>query len=291
MLSSGNDSGVVVISSDDEEDTHIFQPLSSSSSAAVASSSAAAAPQFPPLPNGYVLPPLRGLGEGDRGRPERISTLREVLSTRNSRHRPLVPYLDVVGRGQRQPGNPAPPPISRAPAISRSHVHTGNEPVVPGVYNPIRSRALLPHERLRRREDNNRAASGQQSAPLPSTTAGRLLSDGTISVDDVDDSGYAEATRAGHHHQGAGNGTGAGRRRGRDETDNDDSEDDDGDEDDDEEGEMYSTTSDEGSAASGSIGARGQRWRHPFPGGSPFVHRGPVDLGQMALLGRQLRYT
>ncbi|KAJ2349311.1 hypothetical protein GGH91_000886 [Coemansia sp. RSA 2671] len=266
MLSSGSDSGVVVISSDDEEDTHIFQPLSSSSSAAVASSSAAAAPQFPPLPNGYVLPPLRGLGEGDRGRPERISTLREVLSTRNSRHRPLV-------------------------LISRSHVHTGNEPVVPGVYNPIRSRALLPHERLRRREDNNRAASGQQSAPLPSTTAGRLLSDGTISVDDVDDSGYAEATRAGHHHQGAGNGTGAGRRRGRDETDNDDSEDDDGDEDDDEEGEMYSTTSDEGSAASGSIGARGQRWRHPFPGGSPFVHRGPVDLGQMALLGRQLRYT
>ncbi|KAJ2043261.1 hypothetical protein GGI08_007467 [Coemansia sp. S2] len=86
-----SDMGVVVISSDDEEDSFVFQPLSSSSSVAV---------PVPPLPNGFVLAPVRGLGESERGRPERISTLREVLSTRNSRQRQLARKLQTNAQQQ-----------------------------------------------------------------------------------------------------------------------------------------------------------------------------------------------
>ncbi|KAJ2244365.1 hypothetical protein GGI13_006250 [Coemansia sp. RSA 455] len=270
--------GVVVISSDDEEDSFVFQPLSSSSSVAV---------PVPPLPNGFVLAPVRGLGESERGRPERISTLREVLSTRNSRQRQLA-----LGRGRPLPGLSVPPPISRAPIISRTLAHTGEEPVEPGVYNPIRSRALLPHERQRLREGNNNnsnASPVQQSGSLPSTAAGRLLNDGTISVDDVDDSGYTEATtRTGMGSWAIRHGRrpGAGGSRGRRETDDDD-------DDDDEEEELYYTTSDEGSAAGTSTNAPRQWWRDPNSGGPSFARRGQAELDRLALFGggRPLRYT
>ncbi|KAJ2877525.1 hypothetical protein H4R27_006177 [Coemansia aciculifera] len=273
-----SDVGVVVISSDDEEDTHGFQPLSSSSSVAV---------PVPPLPNGFVLAPIRGLGESERGRPERISTLREVLSTRNSRQR------QIARRGRHQSGHSVPPPISRAPIISRTSVHTGVEPVEPGVYNPIRSRALLPHERQRRREGSNNASPAQQSGSLPSTAAGRLLNDGTISVDDVDDSGYTEATTRTGLHQGMGSWAighgrraGAGRSRGRGETDDDD--------DDDDEEELYYSTSDEGATTAGaSTSAQRQWWRDPSSGGPSFARRGQAELDRLALFGsgRPLRYT
>ncbi|KAJ2746324.1 hypothetical protein GGI20_001446 [Coemansia sp. BCRC 34301] len=183
--------------------------------------------------------------------------------------------------------HPVPPPISRAPIISRTYQHTGDEPVEPGVYNPIRSRALLPHERQRRREGNNPPAA-QGGTSLPTATAGRLLNDGTISVDDVDDSGYAEALSAAsrqnvrrmypggaYYHGGS----------------NDEQEDDD----DDEEGEEtgYSTT-EEGPSVS-------RQWRRDMGSSGPLgARRGRSQLEfanpALALFGgggggRHLRYV
>ncbi|KAJ1652924.1 hypothetical protein GGF38_005249, partial [Coemansia sp. RSA 25] len=161
-------------------------------------------------------------------------------------------------------------------------------PVEPGVYNPIRSRALLPHERQRRREGNNAptaAAAAQNGSPLPTATAGRLLNDGTISVDDVDDSAYTEAIPAGLHQivgrwfAGDNGRRGAGRGRARGDTDEDD-EDDDEHEDDDEE--MYYSTSEESSAATASASVPRQWWRDSVPGSSSAARRGRAELERHA---------
>ncbi|KAJ2909965.1 hypothetical protein GGI21_001346, partial [Coemansia aciculifera] len=194
------------------------------------------------------------------------------------------------GGARRQSDHTVPPPISRAPVISSTYQHTGQEPVVPGVYNPIRSRALLPRERQLRRESNNNTTS-QGGASLPAATAGRLLNDGTISVDDVDDSGYTEAIPAGYRQLidrmligGTSGRRGAARRHTHSGTDDDDEEDDDDDYDydyDDDE-EMYDSTSGESSAATTNTMPR-TWWQDAVAGGNP----SPAALRERAEIERQ----
>ncbi|KAJ2004305.1 hypothetical protein GGI04_001508 [Coemansia thaxteri] len=169
---------LVVISSDDEEGARTAAPAQ-----AVA-----------PLPHGFVLAPIRNLSPAERRRPERIATLREVLATRGSRRRSAA-----------RPSAAAPTFV-----IASRQPHTGHEPVEPGVYRPIRTHALLPHERLSRREDPGAAAAA--AAPLPPSSAGRLLRDGTVSVDDVDDSAYAASAGAERRRMEEGGGSSGGAR-------------------------------------------------------------------------------
>ncbi|KAJ1805421.1 hypothetical protein LPJ75_005317 [Coemansia sp. RSA 2598] len=81
--------------------------------------------------------------------------------------------------------------MMQAPIISDVLQHTGDEPVVPGVYNPIHSRPLLPHER--QHHVQRVARPDASSALLPSSVAGRETADGSIDVEDVDPTPYAEA--------------------------------------------------------------------------------------------------
>ncbi|KAJ2840665.1 hypothetical protein J3B02_006190, partial [Coemansia erecta] len=82
--------------------------------------------------------------------------------------------------------------MMQAPVISDVLQHTGDEPVQPGVYNPIHSRPLLPHER--QRHHNQRIARPTSSSGLLPSVAGRETADGSIDVEDVDPAPYTEAT-------------------------------------------------------------------------------------------------
>ncbi|KAJ2237202.1 hypothetical protein H4R99_003818 [Coemansia sp. RSA 1722] len=149
------------------------------------------------LPTGFILPPLRSHADSERNRPERITTLREVLlpsrrhrlarhaaSASNSGNSPRYAPRSVASRN-------IPSTMTQRPVISDVMQHTGDEPVQPGVYNPIHSRPLLPHERQRHHSHVNRPDS---SLGLLPSVAGRETADGAIDVEEVDPTAYSEAT-------------------------------------------------------------------------------------------------
>ncbi|KAJ1665159.1 hypothetical protein EV178_003465 [Coemansia sp. RSA 1646] len=78
--SSGTQNASVLISSDDENNG---SGIASNRSNVVVTGMSG----FPSLPEGMILPPIRRLPSNEQGRPERITTLRDVLSTRISRNR------------------------------------------------------------------------------------------------------------------------------------------------------------------------------------------------------------
>ncbi|KAJ2845679.1 hypothetical protein IWW36_004685 [Coemansia brasiliensis] len=133
-----------------------------------------------PLPPGYVLPPINRRDPNEYGRPERITTLRDILSTRSSRQRSRSIVLARQRAGLHfQPGN--------VPGTLVPHVlpHTGDEPVEAGVYYPIRARAVLPGQR--QRQQQRQRASDSSAAPV--TAAGRETADGAIDVEEVEEEG------------------------------------------------------------------------------------------------------
>ncbi|KAJ1729376.1 hypothetical protein LPJ61_003555 [Coemansia biformis] len=149
---------------------------------------ARAEPQFAgvtPLPAGYVLPPIHRPRSHDHGRPERITTLRDILSTRGSRSR----ARSILGR-QRDGYHLHP---GAAPGSFLPHMvsHTGEEPVEPGVYYPIRARAMLPGQRQRQREQGD--AHQQQQQQQAVSRVGRETADGAIDVEDVDEGSAADS--------------------------------------------------------------------------------------------------
>ncbi|KAJ2720305.1 hypothetical protein GGI07_004681 [Coemansia sp. Benny D115] len=202
-LAAPSQSAVLTISSDEEDNAQQEGPRDHG---------------VPPLPLGFVLPPIRLNASSDRQftqqhNPERITTLREVLlSGRRSNH-----------NRRRQPGHVAPrtvasrviPPLmSQPPIISNAPQHTGEEPILPNVYNPIRARPLLPSERQQRYRSNHataarsRANTTQSTAtqPPPVNVAGRVTADGSIDVEEVDASLYNQiAARAQVRQQTASN--------------------------------------------------------------------------------------
>ncbi|KAJ2775043.1 hypothetical protein IWQ57_000564 [Coemansia nantahalensis] len=154
------DAAAVVVSSDDDPGP------------------SASIPGVTALPNGYVLPPIRRPGTHDHGHPERITTLRDVLSTRNPHHRTR----------SRLPMHVGGPPGAFVPHMLP---HTGDEPVEAGVYYPIRARAILPGERQRRQR---RSSNGQQrQQERPASRAGRETADGSIDVEDVEEGSLVES--------------------------------------------------------------------------------------------------
>ncbi|KAJ2147132.1 hypothetical protein IWW43_004932 [Coemansia sp. RSA 1935] len=126
-----------------------------------------------PLPAGYVLPPIHRIDSHDYGRPERITTLRDILSTRNSRQRGRSMLARQRAGLHFQPGT--------TPGTLVPHVlpHTGDEPVEAGVYYPIRARAMLPNQRQRQQQQRMVNA-------LPSSV-GRTTADGAVDVEDVEE--------------------------------------------------------------------------------------------------------
>ncbi|KAI9500493.1 hypothetical protein BX070DRAFT_230206 [Coemansia spiralis] len=158
----------VLVSSDDEDN-----------GTSVVSTSIA--PGVRSLPEGYILPPIRRLSSNERGRPERITTLREILSTQSSRNRGRS-GMSRARRGQNVPSS-----YAQAPVFSTATLHTGEEPIEPGVYMPIRSRPMLRHERQRQQQQQRSHGVSESVA-----AAGRQTADGSIDVEDVDASAYSE---------------------------------------------------------------------------------------------------
>ncbi|KAJ2357468.1 hypothetical protein H4S01_006486, partial [Coemansia sp. RSA 2610] len=147
----------------------------------VISSDDEASPQLSgvtPLPPGYVLPPIHRHDSHEYGRPERITTLRDILSTRNSRQRGRSMLARQRAGLHFQPG--------LTPGTLVPHVlpHTGDEPVEAGVYYPIRARAMLPNQRQRQQQQRQRDAN---PATPPVAAAGRETADGSIDVEDVEE--------------------------------------------------------------------------------------------------------
>ncbi|KAJ1718752.1 hypothetical protein LPJ53_006332, partial [Coemansia erecta] len=142
----------------------------------------------PPLPAGLVLPPLRLHGD-QPPRPERITTLREVLapSRRHRAPRPFPPPRTVAART-------LPASMLQPPVVSRTMQHSGDEPVEPGVYRPIHARPMLPHERRQRgMQQQQHQHPHQHHQQPPASVAGRETADGAIDVEDVDPAAYAAA--------------------------------------------------------------------------------------------------
>ncbi|KAI9468042.1 hypothetical protein IWW42_003727 [Coemansia sp. RSA 1085] len=134
-----------------------------------------------PLPPGYVLPPINRHDPNEYGRPERITTLRDILTTRNSRQRSRSMLARQRAGLHFQPGN--------VPGTLVPHVlpHTGDEPVEPGVYYPIRARAVLPGQRQRqhRQQQQQQQQRASDSAAAPASAVGRETADGAIDVEEV----------------------------------------------------------------------------------------------------------
>ncbi|KAJ2501831.1 hypothetical protein GGH96_001592 [Coemansia sp. RSA 1972] len=126
-----------------------------------------------PLPAGYVLPPIHRIDSHDYGRPERITTLRDILSTRNSRQRGRSMLARQRAGLHFQPG---PTPGTLVPHVLP---HTGDEPVEAGVYYPIRARAMLPNQRQRQQQQ-------RMGNALPASV-GRTAADGAVDVEDVEE--------------------------------------------------------------------------------------------------------
>ncbi|KAJ2454063.1 hypothetical protein EV183_001786 [Coemansia sp. RSA 2336] len=143
-----------------------------------------------PLPPGYVLPPINRHDPNEYGRPERITTLRDILSTRNSRQRSRSMLARQRAGLHFQPGN--------VPGTLVPHVlpHTGDEPVEAGVYYPIRARAVLPGQRQRQqqRQRANDSAAAAAAAAAPVSAAGRETADGAIDVEEVEEEEDEEGT-------------------------------------------------------------------------------------------------
>ncbi|KAJ2482116.1 hypothetical protein IWW56_001261 [Coemansia sp. RSA 2131] len=127
-----------------------------------------------PLPAGYVLPRIHRIDSHDHGRPERITTLRDILSTRNSRQRGRSMLARQRAGLHFQPG--------LTPGTLVPHVlpHTGDEPVEAGVYYPIRARAMLPNQRQRQQQQ-------RMGNALPASSVGRTAADGSVDVEDVEE--------------------------------------------------------------------------------------------------------
>ncbi|KAJ1898520.1 hypothetical protein LPJ66_002694 [Kickxella alabastrina] len=160
----------------------------------------------PPLPQGYILPPIRPPNERSHGRIERITTLRQMLMPGRSGNR------NTRSNGSNAQGQPqqqvllgsnrvVPLHMTRPPIISRGVQHMANDPIQPGVYNPIHARPLLPHERQQRIAEAAAAAGAGAGAgadsPLSSAViAGRETADGAIDVEDVDPTPYNQMAAA-----------------------------------------------------------------------------------------------
>ncbi|KAJ1964586.1 hypothetical protein GGI12_001329 [Dipsacomyces acuminosporus] len=170
----GEGGDVVSISSDEEASNALRIPGSDS------------------LPRGFVLPPIRAPGVSEAPGPERISTLRELLYVPNSRR------VRRNSHSSRSSSRRQPPPLGRPPAIANAMRHSGEEPVEPGAYRPIRGTSLLPDERRRQWSRANVAAAREhrhvRPFPRPSISAalGEETIDGAIDVEGVDDSHYEE---------------------------------------------------------------------------------------------------
>ncbi|KAJ2710967.1 hypothetical protein H4R19_003483 [Coemansia spiralis] len=143
------------------------------------------------LPTGYVLPPIHRPGVYEHGRPERITTLRDVLSTRNSRHRARSLLTRQQAGLQMQYG--------ALPGVYDPHMlpHTGDEPVEAGVYYPIRARAILPGQRQQRRRrgrtNSNQQQQQRQQNERSVSRAGRETADGAIDVEDVEEGSVVDS--------------------------------------------------------------------------------------------------
>ncbi|KAJ2080991.1 hypothetical protein H4R24_002660 [Coemansia sp. RSA 988] len=148
--------GAVVVSSDDD-DRH----------------SPGSIPGVTPLPVGYVLPPIHRQPSHEFGHPERITTLRDVLSTLLARQRAGLQLQPGAGGGT---------------FVPHALPHTGDEPVEAGVYYPIRARAMLPNQRQRQREREEARAASSTAAASPAL-AGRETADGSIDVEEVEENG------------------------------------------------------------------------------------------------------
>ncbi|PIA12924.1 hypothetical protein COEREDRAFT_83805 [Coemansia reversa NRRL 1564] len=156
--------GAVVVSSDDDE-RH----------------SPGSIPGVTPLPVGYVLPPIHRQSSHEYGHPERITTLRDVLSTRNSRQRGRSMLARQRAGLQLQPG------AGPGTFVPHALPHTGDEPVEAGVYYPIRARAMLPNQRQRQRQQEREEERVTSSTAAASPAiAGREMADGAIDVEEVE---------------------------------------------------------------------------------------------------------
>ncbi|KAJ2543591.1 hypothetical protein EV175_005967 [Coemansia sp. RSA 1933] len=190
--SAGTQNASVLISSDDENNGN--SNISSGRSSVVLTGTSG----IPSLPEGMVLPPIRRVPSNEQGRPERITTLRDVLSTQLSRNRARS------GMARARAGYRVPANYARAPVYSTADIHTGEEPVEIGVYNPIRARPMLRHERqeqqqqqqqqLLRQQQLQRQRQLQQSRSRSTSEAvaleGRETADGAIDVEEVDETTY-----------------------------------------------------------------------------------------------------
>ncbi|KAJ2160281.1 hypothetical protein GGF46_002393 [Coemansia sp. RSA 552] len=167
----GTEGQPIVVSSDDE---NVRAPPSLSGVTA--------------LPSGYILPPIQRQQSVDFGRPERITTLRDVLSTRNSRQRGRSMLARQRAGLHMQPG------FGTGSFVPHVLPHTGDEPVEPGVYYPIRARSMLPSQRQRQRQrerelERQEGAGGAESPAL----AGREMADGSIDVGEVEENSDADS--------------------------------------------------------------------------------------------------
>ncbi|KAJ2662008.1 hypothetical protein IWW48_002067 [Coemansia sp. RSA 1200] len=188
--SNSNSNAPVLVSSDDENGGSGSGAGFNGSGVVITGTSSG----VPSLPEGMVLPPIRRMLSQEQGRPERITTLREVLSTQSSRNR------SRNGMSRARPGYRVPSDYAHAPVYSTSDLHTGEEPVEIGVYNPIRARPMLRHERQQQHRFQPRQHQQQQqqrsrSASGSVALAGRETQDGAIDVEDVDETIYNRESR------------------------------------------------------------------------------------------------
>ncbi|KAJ1790179.1 hypothetical protein LPJ59_005210, partial [Coemansia sp. RSA 2399] len=93
-------------------------------------------------------------------------------------------------------GYAVPANFSRAPVYSTADIHTGEEPVEIGVYNPIRARPMLRHERQQLQQQQQQQQQRSRSTSEAVAYAGRETPDGAIDVEGVDETIYnQESTR------------------------------------------------------------------------------------------------